>query len=232
MQPIPETLEAVGELDPLLFEGDILDQLTTTARRARQVAPGLVGVSIGVREHGITFTLVATDEKVAALDAVQYVSSGPCVDAIDLGFGIATPDGLLNECRWQDFARASAVAGVQSTLTLPVLRQGEVVATVNLYGRASDTFTGKHRVLADTFGAWAPAAVSNADLTFSTRVAAQHAPTQLRETAIVDTAAGILASQRNVSVDDALAQLQDAARRGDVSAYALARIVVGLDRDE
>lgn len=232
MEPIPETLEALAEVDTYLEEGSLEQQLRTTADRAEQLAPGLVGVSLAFREHGLTFTLIATDEDIATLDAVQYIASGPCVDAVELGHGIATPDGLLSEHRWQHFARASAAAGVQSTLTFPVVDGDVVVSTVNLYGRADDTFTGKHEVLAGVFGAWAPGAVANADLTFTTRRAAQRAPAQLQEAAVVDTATGMLAAEREVTVEEARAQLHDAAHRAGVPVHRLARVLVDLHLDE
>ena len=231
MEPIPETLEALDEVESYLDDATLERQLRTTVSRAEQVAPGLVGVSLAFREHGLTFTLVATDEEIATLDAVQYVTSGPCVDAVDLGHGIATPDGLLSEQRWQHFARASAASGVQSTLTLPVVDGDVVVSTVNLYGRAEDTFTGRHEALADVFGAWAPGAVANADLSFATRRAAEQAPTQLRDSAVVDTATGMLAAERGLSVEEARAQLNDAAHRAGIPVHRLARVLVGLHRD-
>ncbi|MGF9755775.1 GAF and ANTAR domain-containing protein [Microvirga sp. 0TCS3.31] len=232
MEPIPETLEALEEVESYLDEGSLEQQLRTTVSRAEQVAPGLVGVSLAFREHGLTFTLIATDEDIATLDAVQYVASGPCVDAVDLGHGIATPDGLLSEQQWQHFARASAAAGVQSTLTLPVVDGDVVVSTVNLYGRTEDTFTGKHEALADVFGAWAPGAVANADLSFATRRTAEQAPTQLRDTAVVDEATGMLAAERGLSVEDARAQLDDAAHRAGIPVQRLAHVVVGLYLDD
>jgi hypothetical protein len=232
VEPISETLEALGEVESYLDEDDDLEQqLRSTAARAERLAPGLVGVSLAFREHGLTFTLVATDEEIATLDAVQYVTSGPCVDAIDLGHGIATPGGLLSEQRWHDFARASAAAGVQSTLTLPVVDDEVVVSTVNLYGRAEDTFVGKHEVLADVFGAWAPGAVANADLSFATRRAAQQAPVRLREAALVDTATGMLAAERGVSVAEARTQIHDAAQRAGVPVHRLARVLLSLYDD-
>lgn len=231
MEPIPETLEALGELDPYLDDTDtqLYELLTTAVDRAREIAPGLVGISIASRVHGVTFTLVATDEEIATLDAVQYVASGPCVDAMDLGHGIATsPEGLLNESRWHDFARASAAAGVHSTLTLPVRREEEVVATINLYGRSPDTFADKHEPLAEVFGAWAPGAITNADLSFATRATAEAAPDQLRQAAVVDTATGILAAQRGVSIGEAREQLDDAARRAGVPITRLAQAIIDL----
>lgn len=229
MEPIPETLEALDELDPYLDDTPLVDQLRATSDRALAVAPGLVGVSMASRAHDLTFTVVATDEEIAALDAVQYLDSGPCVDAIDLGQGIATsPEGLLSESRWGQFARASAAMGVHSTLTLPVLSEGSVVATVNLYGHAADTFVGRHAALAEVFGAWAPGAVANADLDFSTRTLAEGAPGQLRDTATIDTATGILAAHRDLPVADARGELDDAARRAGVPVVLLARVLVQL----
>lgn len=232
MEPIPQTLEALDEIETFSDGSNLFEQLTVTAERARQVAPGLVGVSVASREHGITFTLIATDEEIAKLDAVQYLVSGPCVDAMDMGHGIATsPEGLLSESRWQDFASASAAAGVSSTLTFPVIVAGDIVATVNLYGRAADTFADKHQSLAEVFGAWAPGVVANADLSFSTRAAAEKAPSQLREAAAIDTATGILAAQRELTVAAARAQLDEAARRAGVPIAQLAAVVVRLRRE-
>ncbi|MFC7724752.1 ANTAR domain-containing protein [Nocardioides sp. GCM10028917] len=228
MEPIPETLEALEELDRY-DDGDLVEHLTATADRARTIAPGLVGVSIGSREHGVTFTLVATDEEIATLDAVQYVATGPCVDAIDLGRGLASsPGGLLDEREWHDFARASAAAGIHSTLTFPVVQAGDVIATVNLYGDAADTFQHKHAELATAFGAWAPGAVTNADLSFSTRNQAEQAPVRLAERAWLDQATGVIAAQRGSSLPEARAQLEDAALRAGVPVIRLARVVLGL----
>ena len=233
MEPIPETLAALDELDVDVDDTALTRNLVTTAEQAREVVPGLVGVSVALRQLDVTFTLVATDEEIATLDAVQYVSSGPCVDAIDLGHGIATsPGGLLDESQWRDFARASAAAGVHSTLTLPVVGpEGDVVATVNLYGSSTDTFEGSHQELADVFGAWAPGAVTNADLSFSTRRAAEEAPDRLEHLALLDTATGIIAAVREIPVTEARWQIEDAARRAGVPVTRLARVIVGLHDD-
>ncbi len=229
MEPIPETLEAIGELDALVDDSSLLEQLIRTAALARAVAPDLVGVSVAVQEHGVTFTLVATDEESAALDAVQYLNSGPCVDGLDQGQGMATTqEDLLSEPRWQALGRAAAAAGVRSTLTFPIARAGRVVGTVNLYGGSEDTFTGKHRQLATVFGAWAPGAVSNADLSFSTRRTAEQAPDLLRMQAQVDAATGILAAARNVDVETALDHLRDAAQRAGVPLVKLAQTIIEL----
>ena len=226
MEPIPETLKAIGELDPYLEDGGLLEQLTRMATLARAVAPEIVGVSVAVPAHGVTFTLLATDEVTAALDGVQYLTSGPCVEALSEEEVVATH--LMSESRWHAFAKAGAAAGVRSTLTFPIVNQGNVVGTVNIYGGTDDTFTGRHRRLASVFGAWAPGAVANADLSFSTRRVAEQAPEQLRDQAQVGMAAGIVAAARNVDVATAEEYLEDAARRAGVPVVNLARAVLDV----
>jgi len=71
MEPIPETVEAVNELDPSADDGTLLASLSGRATRAQKVVPDLVGVSIAWLDHGLTLTLVATAPEVAVLDAVQ-----------------------------------------------------------------------------------------------------------------------------------------------------------------
>lgn len=231
MKPIPETLEAIAELDALLDDGTLLDDLRRTATRAQVIAPGLAGVSVALRVHDLTFTLVASDDEIAALDAIQYLTSGPCVVVVEEGLprGMATTsDDLFSEARWRDLARATAAAGINSTLTFPIVDGDEVTGSVNLYGHTEHTFDGLHGQLADVFRAWAPGAVTNADLAFSTRRLAEKAPARLREDALVDTAIGFLAASRAISFDTAREQLEDSAVRAGVPMSTLARVIIEL----
>src|SRR3954452_11672879 len=133
MEPIPETVEAVNELDPSADDGTLLASLSGRATRAQKVVPDLVGVSIAWLDHGLTLTLVATAPEVAVLDAVQYVGGGPCVDAAHQEQVVEADLDVMNEERWRLFAEATAARAVRSTLTLPVSSDGRVVGTVNLY---------------------------------------------------------------------------------------------------
>jgi GAF domain-containing protein len=172
---------------------------------------------------------VATTEEVAALDAVQYLSSGPCVEAVETAQGVATSgDDLMSEPRWQVFAQATAAMGVRSTLTFPILEDGRAVGSVNLYGSSDTAFDGRHQELADVFGAWSPGGVSNADLSFSTREAAVKAPEQLREQVRVDVATGIVAALTGIDVASAEERMLDAARRAGIPLPTLAEVIIQL----
>ena len=234
MEPIPETLDAIVELDAYLGDGSLLEELRRRTALAQRIAPDLAGISVASLEHGITFTMVATDEEIAALDGVQYATSGPCVEVVHDGQGlVTTSDDLFNEPRWRALAQASAASGICSTLTFPIMDGDEVSGTVNLYGRSDHTFDGKRSQLADVFRAWAPGAVMNADLDFSTRLLAQQAPRKLRDDATIEAATGILAAHDRSSVTDARQRLEQAAARADLPLVALARMILEIqERDD
>lgn len=226
MEPIPETHEALVELErygDLELRGDLQELVG----RAKERLPGLRGVSLALLSQGLVLTYVASDLDVAALDAVQYVEGGPCVEAVEQAQPLRTDvEGLLDEHHWQLFAQATAAAGIRSTLSLPFRHGGVVTGGVNLYGEAADTFRGHEQELAELFGAWAPGAVANADLSFESRLEAVRSPERLKEQAFVDRAIGLLVSARGLDPDAAEERLQAAAARAGVAVFVLARALV------
>jgi GAF domain-containing protein len=239
MEPIPETNEAVNELEPSGDdEDDLLEELLEKGHRVRELVPDCVGLSLASMSHRVTFTLVASDAEIAVLDAVQYLAGGPCVEAagrprvLEFDHEDDVRGRFPSESRWQTFAEATAAHGVQSTLTLPIMNGEAVVGTVNLYARSRRAFSGLHEEIAEIFGAWAPGAVTNADLGFTTRQRAEEAPAQLRSAARISTAAGILSATRDVDEDAARAMLRDAARRAGVDEEQLAEVIIELHQHD
>lgn len=232
MEPIPETSEAVSEFGP--FEIDLIQHLKDKASQVRDIVPDCVGISLASREHGVSFTLVATDEEIAALDGVQYLDGGPCVDGVkEVRVMEYRDEEVLGEESWQLFAQATAAAAISSTLTLPILNESRVVGSVNLYATTPRAFSGHHEEVAEIFDAWAPGAVANADLSFSTRRTAEKAPRLLYEDMRIQVALGILMSSRNIGLEVAREQLHEAARRAGVSQAALSeRLIAGVAHGE
>jgi GAF domain-containing protein len=229
MRPIKQTIEAVASLSRYTGQGDLLDALQHLANRVQQVVPDCMGISLGWAEHGVTFTLVATAEEIAVLDALQYFAGGPCVDAVDQGHGIETGSASpLDEEQWRLFAQGTASVGVRSTLTLPLTETGRVIGTVNLYGASPHAFDEHHDELADIHGAWAPGAIRNADLSFSTRRVAEQAPGTLRGQEHVVRAVGMIGAQEGIDTTVALQRLEDAASRAGIQPAQLAEALVAL----
>lgn len=229
MRPIAATIEAVDELDPHLDDGTLLARLVDMGDRVRALVPQAVGLSIASIDQGICFTVVATDEEIAVLDGVQYAESGPCVAAVDLEQGIATStEDLFDERAWRLFALATSAAGVRSTLTLPVVVAGRIRGTVNLYAAADHALDGHHEELARICGAWAPGAVANADLDFTSRRTAEQAPGILRDDARVESAVGVLAASLGIGYGEARERLRAAADRAGVAPHRLATAILRL----
>jgi GAF domain-containing protein len=231
MEPIPETTRAVDELSH--FGGTkLMQRLRAASDQVKALVPECVGLSLAYLESGVALTLVATDEDIAMLDAVQYVSGGPCVDgALDREVLEFNSDDLIDEDSWLHFAQATAAASIQATLTLPIIAKDTVVGSVNLYAASPNAFAGLHGQIAEIFNAWAPGAVMNADLTFRTRAAAEATPQRLTDDKHLDMAVGILMARHFLDADEARDRLQDAARRAGVSEAALVAGIIESIRE-
>ena len=226
MDPTPETLEAIKELTKI---GDI-DVALTLLRMSddvQRVAPACIALSLSLLDEELTFTAVATDEVAADLDAIQYLDGGPCVTAVDTGHVVTYHStDVLDEERWALFAKAGTATGVASTLSLPILRNGRVNAGVNLYGATEDAFDGRHRQVASVCGAWAPGAVTNADLAFRSRLEAARTPERIRDQRAINQALGLLTEAQQISAENAAQRLRMAATRAGISEAQAARVVL------
>jgi GAF domain-containing protein len=225
VEPIPETREALDELtrqgDPEI--GIALDRMGV---KAREIVPACVGLSLSILDEELTFTLIASSEEMAGLDAVQYIDGGPCVAAMREERTITmNGDDMLTEQEWLMFAQACAAVGVRSSLTLPILRGGRVVGSVNLYGATEDAFDGRHDALAEALGVSVTTAITNADLSFDTRREAEEAPQRLADQDDVDIALGMISRSLGVDIATAQQRLRQAAVRAGITEGQAARAV-------
>lgn len=174
----------------------------------------------------LRFTIAATREHPALLDAIQYAVGGPCLDAALRDVTVRGGDsdaGPFDQQQGVEFARASAAHGVLSTLSLPVHAEWRLVGGVNLYAATPNAFAGREQRLADILGGWAPGAVHNADLSFSTRAAARQAPQVLDDMTVVDLATGVVIANQGVDEGKARQVTADAAGRAGLDELAGAR---------
>lgn len=228
MDPIHESAETIEEIARVTGDPDMLPRLQRLAEQVQEVVPDCIGLSLTAAEHGVTITLVASAEFVEVLDAVQFLDDGPCERSVRGRETIEVTLDATDEEAWQLFARAAAARGVASTLSLPIVTDGRVVGGINLYGGSEHCFEGHHQQLADILGAEASAAVTNADLEFSTREIARRAPEILQATKLLDHAAGMLAAVRGFSIEEAQQRIRDAAARARITERRVAEVVIEL----
>jgi GAF domain-containing protein len=234
MEPIPESAAVLAGLEATGAQ-DLAENVREVSRLVRTVVPECIGMSLSLLAESLTLTLVASGAEVAALDGVQYLEGGPCVDAIHSDDPVRTDDlaGRLDEEAWRVFATAGAAAGVLSTLSFPIRdEQGRVLGGVNLYAGRPHAFAGHEGTLIRMLGGWAADAMTNADLTFATRTSAREAPDRLAGQDVVFQAVGMLSVLDGVSADHARDRLLTAAAKAGVSAQELARTIIdGQIRD-
>jgi GAF domain len=227
VEPVPETVIAFRDLERF-GETQFAAELFRIGEQVREVVPETMGVSLGIPADRFTFTLVASDEVARTMDAAQYVvDDGPCLSAVHHGETIQTSTrDLLDEGRWQLFARALAAGGVESSLSLPIIHDGRVVAGVNLYASTPEAFDGHHEELAALCGAWPPGIVTNADLSFSTLLTAVQTPQRISEQNTVDQATGMLAAAERLSTQAAGDRIREAAARAAITEAQAAHVVI------
>jgi GAF domain-containing protein len=227
MKPIPETVEALRELTRFGDESVARASLRMS-RDVQRIVPEIAGLSLSINGD-LTFTMTASHGPVAQLDGVQYLAGGPCEETLDSGAVHTFRRGnAIDEDRWGLFARATAAAGIASTLSLPVLDGEKVVAGINLYASTPDAFDGHHEELAEACGAWAQGAVRDADMAFTTRFAAAETPARLRNEDLVSQATGVLMGEWWISSEEATRRLQVSAQRAGISDVQMARAILGL----
>ena len=226
VEPIPETEQALAQLSNTT-PVDLVASLQDQVARAKEIVPELMGASLASTAEGLTFTFVASSQLIATLDALQYLDGGPCVQAVRQRGVVDVPVvDALDEGQWELFSKAEATAGVAATLSLPVLSGDRATGSVNLYASRSGAFRGRHEQLADVFGAWAAGAVTNADLTFSTRLEAVKAPAKLLALDDIDKAVGVVAATQGVTTGEARTRLENAGALAGIAMENVARAVL------
>jgi hypothetical protein len=181
------------------------------------------------------FTWSATDDRLAALDACQYLFGGPCVQAAAEGALVETvPPALVDEGRWELFGTAAVAAGVGATMSLPVVDELDdgrtrVIGTVNLYGGPADAFAGRRDELVDWCAGWPPASALRASSgSLGARRARWCRPEPQRDQNAVDWAVGMLAARLATDVADAADRLTDAACRAGLRESLAAQFLVDV----
>jgi GAF domain-containing protein len=223
MQPLPETNTALNEYMGCRDTAERA-QLMRLGRDAKHVVPELVGLSVTILEDDITFTLVASGSPPAgsAPGPAPVEASRPVPVAADAAVYAAD---VLDEQRWRALATAGSPDGVASSLTMPMLEGERAVVGLDLYASTANAFEGHHEELAQVLGASPSGIVSNADLSFSSRLRALEAPGRLQDRNDVEVAMGHLAATHALELEDARRLILHVAARAGVTPGQAARVL-------
>lgn len=150
------------------------------------------------------------------------------LDMLDVGltFTMTTSPSSTSEL--------SSTSAVGSALALPLIHNGRVDGTINLFARSSTAFEGRGEHLAKVLGAAAPIPVNPAETPVpepdehATTSAAQ----RIREQDLIEQAVGFIASAQDSPIDDATEAFHRAVDDSGESAIETAETVLQRDRLE
>jgi GAF domain-containing protein len=209
----PGMASAHGQLLGLLVESPNVDALLTkVVDLAAQAVTPVAACGITVRRDGQPFSAATSNDLAAQVDEVQYgTDEGPCLDALRTGTVIQVDD-LSREQRWDRYRPRAVAYGVVSSLSLPLIVDGESLGALNLYSDAPTAFAGSPRTQAEAFAGQCVAA-----LTIGLRQVRQaEAQRQLAEamvsSSVIDQAIGILMAQQRCNASTAFDLLRQASQ--------------------
>ncbi|MGI8676526.1 MAG: GAF and ANTAR domain-containing protein [Nocardioidaceae bacterium] len=225
---IMETFTAVHSL--VLSTQNMEAFVDEVARLAATVIDPPASAGVMVRRDDAPVTAAASDALASRVDETQYeVGDGPCMETLRTGVVVEVKDQSADE-RWGSYAPRAVEHGVRSSLSLPLLVQGEPAGALNIYsGQRAGAFDGPQRKRAELFAAQASMA-----LTLMIRQVAQAEVRRQLEQAltsrsVIDQALGILMGRERCSSEEAFALLrrhsQDTNRKlRDVAAELVTRV--------
>jgi GAF domain-containing protein len=175
--------------------------------------PGAAYAGISTLVDGEPRTAVFTDAEAPEIDAAQYeAGEGPCLDAFRHGVIFRVND-TASETRWIAFCKAAAAHGVRSTISLPMISNGEGIGALNLYSREVAAFADTDETLAMALASQAAVVLGNSQVYWDAYELTQHLREAMRSRATIEQAKGILMKGSRCSPDQAFQMLVRASQR-------------------
>jgi GAF domain-containing protein len=204
---------------------DVLHDLVDEATNLLGVAGA--GISLA-RDDQLVFA-TAAGEPVSTLERVQeQAQAGPCVEAHRSGQPVLVADLRLHADRWPALAGAAGELGLVAVAGVPMHLNGSRLGALNLYHDHPHDWTDDDVGIAQLLAHMGTAYVANAARLDQARHTAEQLQEALDSRVIIEQAKGILAGERNISVDEAFATLRSHSRNNNVSLRAVADAVVNL----
>jgi GAF domain-containing protein len=204
---------AYGHLLGLLVESPDLDGfLDKLVHLAAEVLTPAAACGVTVRRDGSPFSAATNNELAAQVDEIQYgADQGPCLDALRSGVPVKVDD-LGQDQRWDAYRPHALAHGVASSLSMPLIVDGESLGALNLYSTTPAAFTDVHRQHAEAFATQCAAA-----LTLSLRQIRQaqvqhHLAEAMVSSSVIDQAIGILMGQQRCTAQVAFDLLRRASQ--------------------
>jgi GAF domain-containing protein len=208
--------------------GDVLHNLTEEMAESLD----LTGAGVTLIHDGRQRFVTAAVDAIASLERVQEDwQRGPCIDAAASAGPVAVPDIAAEDVhdRWLAYARAAETAGIQAVAGIPMVAEGEVIGAVNLYDSRPRSWSAEDLRIAAIFASIATGYLAHASAAQQQQRTSEQLQQALNTRLIIEQAKGVLATQREISVDDAFQILRKYARDHKARIHDVCRAVVKGD---
>jgi GAF domain-containing protein len=208
--------------------GDVLHDLTSEITDVLN----LTGAGVTLVHDGKQRFVTAAVEAIARLERVQEDHQrGPCVDAVTTAQPMTVSDlddGDADQ-RWPEYANAAKTAGIRAVAGIPMLAEGTAVGAVNLYGTEPKNWPAEDLRVAAVFANIATGYLVHASAAQQHQRTTEQLQQALSTRVIIEQAKGVLATQREIDVDEAFRLLRTHARDHGARLHDVARAVVDGD---
>ena len=223
----PQIQRAIAELGlALLTEKELQGDLERILRAAQRSVPGCEAGSVTLLVEGSPRTEAAISRAVIAIDVAQYeTQEGPCLLAAALNAPVVV-DVLGTDERFPNFAERVAPLGLQSSLSLPVVIDSQVVGSLNLYAWQRDAFDATSQDISAVLATQVGIAVAKSRLLTEAHAVATVAQQAADEASDVAIAEGMLIVLERCSLEQAQSLLRNAASAEAESLVVIARRII------
>ena len=194
--------------DTLVEDFDLVEFLQLVTTRASELSGSHTAGLLLANDRDELRFMAASDEQVRQLETLQVtIRQGPCFDCFGTGAAVLAEDLGTAGPRWPRFAPEAVAGGVRAAHSFPLRLRQQVIGTLGMFsgrpGTIAPDVVGVVQGLADlaTIGILQERAVRHQE------ALAAHLQGVLNSRVMIEQAKGILAQQRDVSIDRALAML-------------------------
>lgn len=214
--------------DLVLKTQDVKEMLDELARFSAVTLtdPAVAFCSIMLIQQKKPVTVARSDDNALPLDESQYrAGDGPCLSSIREQTIVHLPD-LTQDNRWPAFTEAARAAGVGSSLSVPLILEGEARAGLNLYSTRSHGFTADDISLVETYSYHASKALRLAVRISQLAEAKAHLLAAMEARTTIDLAAGAIMAQNRCNQETAMKILKIASSSRNIKLRDVAASVV------
>lgn len=208
-------------------------RLEAVAGLAKKFVPTCDAASIGLLVEGKPTTAAITDRIALEVDLVQYsTGEGPCLSALEPAQAIRI-DVVADDERYPRFAGGAVELGVNSVLSSPLVADGVVVGTLNMYSQQANAFDEEtERVIAPLLE-YAAEIIAASPVYAAATELVEEAVVALEDQAVVARAVGVLIHLHGRTPSEAFDLLADRATMHRESTRAAAdRVLAEMSSPE